>query len=488
MPKAARVVVVVFDGLRPDMVTPDRMPALAAFADQGLWFREARSVFPSVTRVATSSIASGAPPAVHGVVGNAFLFPEVTREHVFDTTSPDDLALARARLGDGLVTAETLGDRLAAAGLSFAVVHTGSAGSAYCINPRAAAHGHWTYSVQGERHTPTPAAVREVMERFGEPPARRLPRSTEMDYAARVFTDHVLHSLKPDVALVWFAEPDTSFHYLMLDSADARTVMGTVDAAFARILAAVQSAPDAAGTAIIVASDHGQISNRGAVAMDALLTAAGHPAAMAAERRLDHAKVAVTGGGMGEIRVLDGDRDRRDAIARWLMTRDEIGMVFTASDDPVRGAVEGTFSTRLVALDHARGPDLVYVLRSSSETDPYGLPGLCLVTAGDVPVGGGMHGGLNRHELNTVLILGGAAARPGRNDAPVGIVDIAPTILDFVGVAPAPGMTGVSLLDRGSVEVVGEAETFEAGVGGFRQRLIVRRRGAHVFPMDGGRS
>jgi hypothetical protein len=35
---------------------------------------------------------------------------------------------------------------------------------------------------------------------------------------------------------------------------------------------------------------------------------------------------------------------------------------------------------------------------------------------------------------------------------------------------------------------VGEAETFEGGVGGFRQRLIVRRRGAHVFPMDGGRS
>ena len=80
MQTASKVVVVVFDGLRPDMVTPDRMPNLAAFADDSFWFREARSVFPSMTRVATSSIATGAPPALHGIVGNSFYYPDVTRD------------------------------------------------------------------------------------------------------------------------------------------------------------------------------------------------------------------------------------------------------------------------------------------------------------------------------------------------------------------------------------------------------------------------
>ena len=67
MGMASKIVVVVFDGLRPDMVTADLMPHLHAFANQSRWFREARSVFPSMTRVATASIATGAPPAVHGL-------------------------------------------------------------------------------------------------------------------------------------------------------------------------------------------------------------------------------------------------------------------------------------------------------------------------------------------------------------------------------------------------------------------------------------
>ncbi len=49
------------------------MPNLDRFARRGAWFREARSVFPSVTRVATTSIATGAPPSVGEVVGNALL-------------------------------------------------------------------------------------------------------------------------------------------------------------------------------------------------------------------------------------------------------------------------------------------------------------------------------------------------------------------------------------------------------------------------------
>ncbi len=90
---------------------------------------------------------------------------------------------------------------------------------------------------------------------------------------------------------------------------------------------------------------------------------------MASQRPLNGAAVALTGGNMGEIRVRDGDRDRRDAIARWLMGRDEIGMVFTASEDAILGSVDGTFSTSLVGLAHERGPDLVYVLRSELGPD-----------------------------------------------------------------------------------------------------------------------
>jgi phosphonoacetate hydrolase len=218
-----------------------------------------------------------------------------------------------------------------------------------------------------------------------------------------------------------------------------------------------------------------------------MLTEAGHPAPHPSGRSLAGAKVSVTGGNMGEIRVLDGDRDRRDAIARWLMTRDEIGMVFTASEDPVRGAVEGTFSTSLVSLNHARGPDLVYVLRSTTGSDAHGLPGLGLITDGDVPLGGGMHGGLNRHELNTVLMLGGGAitAAPAVLSMPCGIIDIGPTVLDLLGLTPGAAMRGQSLLGEWDV---GRSMDYETGSGAFRQRFTAAKRGDFLFPIHGGRA
>jgi hypothetical protein len=485
MEAASKIVVVVFDGLRPDMVTAKLMPHLHAFATESRWFREARSVFPSMTRVATASIATGAPPAVHGIVGNSFYYPAVTRDFILDTSRQDDIALAESVLGGSLITAETFADRLAAHGKTLAVVHAGSAGSAYAINPRVAANGQWTFSVLGEEYTRTPQAVRDVVARLGPFTGRTRPRFEETEYVTRVFIEHVLADLNPDVALIWFNEPDTSFHYKFLGSAETRAVIAAVDASFGRILAALRARPDADDVAIIVASDHGQISSSGAFDMAQMLCEAGHPAN--STRSLDGAQIAVTGGNMGEIRVIDGDLERRDSIARWLMNRPEIGMVFTASDDPVHGSLAGTFSLKLVGLDHARAPELMYVLRSGLESDAHDLPGLGLITGG-VPVGGGMHGGLNRHELNTVLVLGGVASPVGAemSAAPAGIIDIAPTILDMLGVAPSTSMRGTSLVSVASTER-SEAETFEAGAGDFRQRLTAVRRNGHLFPLHGQR-
>lgn len=483
---ASKIVVIVFDGLRPDMVTRALMPNLHAYAMKNLWFAEARSVFPSMTRVATTSIATGAMPSVHGIVGNAFYYPEVTRDFVLDVSLASDIALAEAALDSPFITAATFADVLAAQDKSVAAVHTGSAGSSYAINPRVAANGHWTFSMLGEAHTRTPHAVQEVVERFGPLPPRNLPRFEEIDYATRVLTDLVLPELNPDVALIWFNEPDTSFHYKFLGSEQTHAVMAHADAAFARILAAIGKRPDAEEIAVLIASDHGQISSSGEVDIAGLLTRAGHPAAMASKRDLTAVKLAVTGGNMGEIRILDGDMEHRDAVALWLMQQDFIGMVMTPSDDPVRGVVEGTFSTALVGLQHARAPELVYVLRSSLDTDAHGLPGLGLIT-GSVPVGGGMHGGLNRHELNTVLILGGVAANGRRRStAAVGIIDIAPTILDLMGLTAPPGMQGQSLLGTGN-GISAEIVTHSVGKNDFRQQLTLARRGNATFLMHGER-
>jgi hypothetical protein len=207
---------------------------------------------------------------------------------------------------------------------------------------------------------------------------------------------------------------------------------------------------------------------------------------MASQRDLSGMALAVTGGNMGEIRVLDGDIERRDRVARWLMAQDFTGMLFTPSDDPVHGSVPGTFSHRLVGLDHDRQPELVYVLRSSLHDDAHGLPGLGLIT-GSVPVGGGMHGGLNRYELNTVLALGGhEAIVAGAYTGATGVIDIAPTILDLLGVETPASMQGTSLLQLDE-QPGGPVETFATGQNDFRQELTIRRRDDVIFAQHGQR-
>ena len=57
--KVSRVVIAVFDGLRPDRISKELTPNLHGFLTGALWYREARSVFPSMTRVATTSFATG---------------------------------------------------------------------------------------------------------------------------------------------------------------------------------------------------------------------------------------------------------------------------------------------------------------------------------------------------------------------------------------------------------------------------------------------
>ena len=448
MPSMKRVIVVVFDGLRPDLVTPELMPNLLRLAAQGTWFREARSVFPSLTRVAAASIGTGTVPAGHGIVGNTFLFPPLSTAQTFDSRYYKDIVAAETAAGGRFLTAETFADRLAAAGRRLAIVHTGTAGATHFLNPLAARHGHWTFSIHGRDGTCTPHAVDEAVAAFGPITADRgVPRLNDATYATDVLVDYVLPKLSPDVALIWYSEPDYAFHYAEIGSPTSRTALKHVDAQLGRILDWIAAQPDSDEIAVIAASDHGHVTTTQQIPLNDLLTAAGFSAR---EGVLDDAVLATTGGNSGEIRVRNGDRRTVERAASWLLEQEFTGMLFARNRNEIEGEYPGTFGFDLVGLAHDRAPDLFFILRSDDGNDHHGLPGRCLFTD-SVPLGGGLHGGLNRYELNSLLIVSAPnlAGAGTVTRIPAGIIDIAPTILDLVGVAPAPGMMGASLIRSG---------------------------------------
>src|SRR5258705_1364262 len=96
-PAAHTHLVIVVDGLRPDYVTPALMPRLARLGQRGIVFTAHHSVFPTVTRVNSSSMATGAYPESHGLLGNTVYIPAVNPTKGLDTGSRENLhPLARA--------------------------------------------------------------------------------------------------------------------------------------------------------------------------------------------------------------------------------------------------------------------------------------------------------------------------------------------------------------------------------------------------------
>ncbi len=476
MDQVSKVVIVVFDGLRPDMLA-GRIPVLEAFLAENLWFRNARSVFPSVTRVCTTSVSTGAWPGRHGIVNNQFHLNGDLRGPLVDTARTDLLLQLRDRAG-AIVTADSLGQCLAAAGRSMMAIHCGSAGSGLLVNHAVRENGHRTFSVHGANATLTPEVVPKVLATCGPLPSHDVPKIDVVAFAGRVATKFALAQEQADVTLVWLPEPDTAYHFCGIHSEGTERAMHAADTVFAEILETVASGPYSSGTAVIALSDHGQIATSTLVDLAGLLHADGF---RAGESPDDETDILMTGGNMGEMRPMTSDRGLLADLGRWLMQRDEIGMVFA---DPE--IVSGAMPCAAVHQGHSRSANLLYVMRSSEVAGPGGIPGIGVYTGG-VPLGGGMHGGLNRYEMNTVL---GFAVPNGRyrevDDTPASLIDVAPSVL---------GLLGMTFESDGRVLPVfepqgepAEVEILRAGDGTFQQRLVRSRIAGRDYLIEGGRA
>src|ERR1035438_4426881 len=67
--KAEQVVVVVWDGMRPDFVSETNTPTLHQLAREGVFFQNHHAVFLSSTEVNATAMATGCYPNRSGILG-----------------------------------------------------------------------------------------------------------------------------------------------------------------------------------------------------------------------------------------------------------------------------------------------------------------------------------------------------------------------------------------------------------------------------------
>jgi arylsulfatase A-like enzyme len=427
-----RIVVLVCDGLRPDRIDPVRTPALARLRAEGVSYPQSRTVFPSETRVAAASLVTGCLPGDHGLLANDFYDPMVFAQRAIATASAEDLAEV-ARIRGRLLDRMTLAERLAAGGLRYAAVSTASQGTSRILAAGARAPHAFVWSPHVG--IATAGAAEEVEDEIGTSPAHAIPRVAAIDHAARVMTEYVLPRIDPDVAILWSGEPDTTYHYRGIGSADSARAERAADDALARILDWRARAGETERTQIVVVSDHGHITGVERIDVAALLRDGGWPVAEGTPGADD---LVVVPGSVSFVHGLaEGSRRAHEFLA-WLGEQDWFGAAFA------RRSIAGRATLAELGLSHRAAPDLAFTLRQDDGLAPDGTPGRCLYDAG-LPVGAGLHGGLHPLEMANVLMLHGSLFRSGVSIAAhAGILDVAPTILDLIGVS-ATGLRGRSL-------------------------------------------
>ena len=85
--KAEHILVIVWDGMRPDFIAPQYTPTLYQLAREGVFFKNHHPVYISSTEVNGTALATGAYPEHSDIIGNREFRPAIDSSSPIDTQS-----------------------------------------------------------------------------------------------------------------------------------------------------------------------------------------------------------------------------------------------------------------------------------------------------------------------------------------------------------------------------------------------------------------
>src|SRR5215510_13706067 len=179
LPGKARLnLVFILDGLRPDSINPEDTPSLFKLRQEGVNYLNGHSVFPTVTRVNATAMATGTYPGKNGIVGNTLYVPKVNPNRAFSNDDYKNLLKLDEVTQGNMVLVKSLGELLHAHGMKLAAVSSGSSGQSLLLNPRAPNGVGILINGYFEPDTLLaypPEVNSEVLSRFGPAPRKRRP-------------------------------------------------------------------------------------------------------------------------------------------------------------------------------------------------------------------------------------------------------------------------------------------------------------------------
>ncbi|MFL6588615.1 MAG: alkaline phosphatase family protein [Chthoniobacterales bacterium] len=436
------VVVVVWDGMRPDFVTENRTPTLWKLAQEGVIFRHHHSIYPTATNVNGAAIATGVCPNRNTLLANREFRPGIDPRRPFENAEAPIIAKADEVTGGKYIAAPTLAEIITKAGRRTAVAGTKSV---VLLHDR---HAEFTNAslkdVTRFAAAPMPAELREATVRLLGPFLIE-PRATNDErnnYAARALTEVMWRDGIPAFSLLWLSDPDMTQHEFAPGAEPCLAAIQSSDRKLALVLDALAKKNARESTDVFVVSDHGFSTIERAIDFPAELRKAGFDAVSEFHDAPKTGQVMVVGNGGSILFYVVGHEPAVTGhLVEWLQRSDFAGVIFA------REKFEGTFSLETVRANSPEAPDVLVALRWNKNTNRFGVPGQIVTDSARGP-GQGSHATLSDFDVHNTLVVAGPDFRKREATAlPSSNVDIAPTVLHILGLEPPAKLDGRVLVE-----------------------------------------
>jgi arylsulfatase A-like enzyme len=425
------VVLMVWDGMRPDFVNVTNTPTLSALAHRGVFFTNNHPVYVSSTEVNGTGLATGAYPEHSGIIGNREFRPNLDPSVPIATESLQ--AMRQADRHGHYLAVPTIAETLQRQGYSTVIAGTKPV---VLLHDRAQRPDDATNVVLFEGKTLPAGAVGEITNALGRFFDKGGTKTNRDLWTARALTEILWKKEVPAFSLLWMAEPDNTQHATGVGSAPALAAIRNSDHALSLVIDALKAKGVFDQTDIFVVSDHGFSSISTSVDMVQHLRQAGFHAFRKFTAPPARGDVLLVGlGGSVLLYVADHDEKTTDRLVSFLQTEESVGTISSAGPRP------GTFSLDDELIHSPDAPDVVFSLRWTSGTNACGAPGMIVSEAQGsnlTPTAQrGTHASLSPFDMHNTLIAAGPDLRLGFVDStPSGNVDVAPTILKILGAKP----------------------------------------------------
>ena len=509
---ARHVVLIVWDGMRPDFVSEKYTPVLWKLASEGVVFRRHHAVYPSATEVNGVALATGLYPAHSGMIANHEYRPEIDSRKSIDTEVPQVVRRGDEVSHGNYLAAPTIAELVRKSGRRSVVAGTKGVALLYdrnldsqvgAVHPNRPVVARAKRAIEVNRpylldrqsmalfagETLPPDALAQIVARIGV-----FPRSGKMavpqrdEWTTKALVDSLWKDGVPDFSLLWLAEPDFSEHNFAPGSKEALAAIKGADENLGRVMAALDRNGARKTTDIFVASDHGFSTIQRSIDLREILKRAGFDAVTEFAIEPKPGQIMLVGnGGTVLFYVIQHDPSVIQRLIEFLQRSDFAGVIFT------KQPMKGTFAFEQARIDTDRAPDVEMAFRWRDSRNQFDVPGM-IDADWNRPAGQGTHVTLSRFDMQNTLVAAGPDFRRGEsNELPSGNVDLAPTILQILGINRPQELDGrvlsEAMVHSGTVQPKSERRTVEAtrefSSGNWRQTLSISRVGSTIYLDEG---